>query len=153
MGRTTYKSQMFYTYLDSERAWDVIENKVLGYDVDMDVLYPENFIVENTVLEYEKKLQVMLLEGEKYHLLTDDCDNYCITSFGRILNAKYLTQNTLYFGKNSRVVTQVRSTKIVLSKEFKKLQWHFDADAIEKIYDKHKWRYSKTKIFYHSTVK
>ena len=150
MGLTKYKSTQFYCYLDSEKAWDIIENKVLGHEVDMDVLYPESFIVENTILQYEKNIQPILLSGEDYYLLDGDCDNYCITSYGRILNAKYLTQNTIYFYKNNRVITQVRSTKLLLAKEFKKQNWHFDVNQIQQIYDKHKWRYCKQKIFYHS---
>ena len=119
----------------------------------MDELYPEHFIVETTVIQYEKNIQPLLYEGEQYHLFDGDCDNYCITSFGRVLNAKYLTQNTIYFGKNNRVITQIRSTKLVLSKEFKKQGWNFNADDIQKQYDKHKWRYCKSKIFYHTTAK
>jgi hypothetical protein len=149
MGVTKYKST-FHTYLDSDKAWDIIENKVLGYDVDIDDLYPESFIVETTSLQYGINVQLILLEGEEYVLLEGDCDNYCITSFGRVLNCKYLTQNTVYFGKNNRVTTQVRSTKILLGKEFSKQGWTFNSNNIQQIYDKYEWRYCKAKVFYHT---
>jgi len=40
MGIPHYSSDMFVTYLDGDKAWDLIEKKVMGQDVNFDSLYP-----------------------------------------------------------------------------------------------------------------
>ena len=52
MGKPYYTSSMFVTYLDGDKAWDMIEKKVMGQDVDLDDLYPEHFITEVTTKIY-----------------------------------------------------------------------------------------------------
>ena len=48
MGKPNYDSKMFCTYLDGDKAWLLIEQKVMGYDVNLDTLYPEHFLTEIT---------------------------------------------------------------------------------------------------------
>ena len=131
---------MFVTYLDGDKAWDMIEKKVMGQDVNLDDLYPEHFISEVTSVQNEDKIQSMLLPGEQYYMFEGDCDNYCITSYGRIFNAKYGTQNKVYIAKD-RISTNIRTTKIHFAAEFMKMGWPFNIDEIKQRYDNYKWSY------------
>ena len=140
MGKPFYTSSMFVTYLDGDKAWDMIEKKVMGQDVDLDDLYPEHFISEVTSVQNEEKIQSLLLPDEQYHMFGGDCDNYCITSLGRIFNAKYGTQNKVYIAKD-RITTNIRSTKIYFTAEFMKMGWPFNIDTIKRDYDNNKWSY------------
>jgi hypothetical protein len=140
MGKPNYDSKMFCTYLDGDKAWLLIEQKIMGHDVNLDDLYPEHFLTEITSVQNEEKIQSMLMSGEKYHLFEGDCDNYAITSLGRIFNAKYGTQNKIYIAKN-RITTNVRTTKIYFAAEFMKMGWSFNIDTIKRDYDKYKWSY------------
>lgn len=140
MGTPHYSGPMFYTYLDGDKAWDIIEKKLMGYNVDIDDLYPDHFLTEVTSIKNKEKIQSMILPDEEYHLFTGDCDNYCITSLGRIFNAKYGTQNKVYIAKD-RITTNIRSTKIYFAAEFMKMGWPFNIDSIKRNYDNYKWSY------------
>jgi hypothetical protein len=140
MGKSHYDSKMFYTYLDGDKAWLLIEQKTMGHNVDFDTLYPEHFITEVTSVVNEEKVQSMLLPDEQYSLFGGDCDNYAITSLGRIFNAKYGTQSKVYIAKD-RITTNIRTTKIYFAAEFMKMGWSFDIDTIKHNYDKYKWAY------------
>jgi len=140
MGKPHYTSSMFVTYLDGDKAWDMIEKKVMGQDVDLDDLYPEHFLTEVTSAQNEEKIQSLLLPDEQYYMFEGDCDNYCITSLGRIFNAKYGTQNKIYIAKD-RITTTLRSTKIYFAAEFMKHEWPFNIDNIKQLYDDNKWAY------------
>jgi hypothetical protein len=140
MATAEYNSKMFYTYLDGDKAWDLIEKKVMGHNVNFDTLYPDHFITEVTSIKNEEKIKSMLLPDEQYYLFGGDCDNYAITSLGRIFNAKYGTQNKVYIAKD-RITTNIRSTKIYFATEFMKHNWSFDIDEVKRNYDKYKWAY------------
>jgi len=131
---------MFYTYLDGDKAWEIIEKKTMGYDANIDELYPEHFVTEVTAIRNEEKLKSLLLPDEQYYMFDGDCDNYCITSLGRIFNAKYGTQNKVYFAKD-RITTNIRNTKIYFAAEFMKMGWPFNIDSIKRNYDNYKWGY------------
>jgi len=141
MGIPYYSSSMFITYLDGDKAWELIEKKVMGQDVDMDELYPEHFITEVTSARNEENIKPLLLSGEQYHMFEAECDNYCITSYGRIFNANLMTQSKVYFA-NDNIKVSVRLTKLNFATEFMKLGWEFDIDAIKQRYDVNKWRYN-----------
>ena len=140
MGKPYYTSSMFVTYLDGDKAWDMIEKKVMGQDVDLDDLYPEHFISEVTSVQNEEKIQSMLFPDEQYYMFEGECDNYCITSLGRIFNAKYGAQNKVYFAQ-TRITTNIRTVKIYFAAEFMKQGWSFDIDEIKQRYDDNKWSY------------
>jgi hypothetical protein len=131
---------MFYTYLDGDKMWELIEQKVMGHDVNFDTLYPEHFITEITSVKNEENIQSMLLPGEQYHMFDGDCDNYAITSLGRIFNCKYGTQSKVYIAKD-RITTNIRTTKVYFAAEFMKMGWPFNIDNIKRDYDKYKWAY------------
>ena len=140
MGKTHYDSKMFNTYLDGDRAWQLIEQKIMGHNVNLDDLYPEHFLTEITSVVNEEKIQSMLIPGEQYYMFEGDCDNYAITSLGRIFNAKYGVQNKVYFAQN-RITTNIRTVKIYFVAEFMKQGWPFDIDTIKQLYDNNKWAY------------
>jgi hypothetical protein len=136
-----YTSSMFVTYLDGDKAWDLIEKKVMGQNVDMDELYPEHFITEVTSVRNEENIKQLLIPDEQYHMFEGDCDNYCITSFGRILNANLMTQSKVYFAQNNIKVC-IRLSKINFATEFMKHGWSFNIDEIKRRYDENKWKYN-----------
>ena len=140
MGKSHYDSKMFYTYLDGDKAWLLIEQKTMGHNINFDTLYPEHFITEVTSVVNEEKVQSMLLPDEQYSLFSGDCDNYAITSLGRIFNAKYGTQSKVYIAKD-RITTNIRTTKIYFKQEFENQGWEFNIDEIKHNYDKHNWAY------------
>ena len=52
MARSDYKGKQFYVYLDSEKAWEVIEKRLMGYDIDvLDELYPEHFDTDKNAIK------------------------------------------------------------------------------------------------------
>jgi len=65
MGTPHYSGPMFYTYLDSDKAWEIIEQKIMGYDVSLDKLYPDHFLTEVTSIKNEKKIQSMIMPAEE----------------------------------------------------------------------------------------
>ena len=135
-----YSSSMFITYLDGDKAWDLIERKAMGYDVDMDELYPEHFITEVTSVKYLENILPLLFPDEQYHMFDGECNNYCITSYGRIFNANLVTQSKVYFGQEDIKVC-VRLTKIHFATEFMKHGWSFNIDEVKRRYDDNKWSY------------
>jgi hypothetical protein len=140
MGKPYYTSSMFVTYLDGDKAWDMIEKKVMGQDVNLDDLYPEHFITEVTSVRNEENIQSMLIPDEQYHMFEGDCDNYCITSYGRIINANLMTQSKVYFSHDNIKVC-IRTTKIYFATEFMKHGWSFNIDEVKRRYDDNKWSY------------
>ena len=99
-----------------DKAWDLIERKAMGQDVNLDDLYPEHFIIEETSLKYIENIQPLLLSGEQCYMFDGECDNYCITSYGRIFNANLITQSKVYFALDNIKVC-VRLTKINFATE------------------------------------
>jgi hypothetical protein len=140
MSKPKYDGKMFCTYLDGDKAWQLIEQKTMGHNVNLDDLYPEHFLTEITSVANEEKIQPMLLPDEQYYMFEGDCDNYCITSLGRIFNAKYGAQNKIYIAKD-RITTNIRTTKVYFAAEFMKMGWSFNIDTIKQLYDNNKWSY------------
>lgn len=144
MATAAYKGKLFYTYLDSEKAWEMIENKVMGNSVDMDELYPEHFHTDKNAIKYKQILDKMMMEGEQYQLLNSKCEGYAITSFARIINAKHINQTLVYISKKG-VKTSIRGIRIDFATEFMKYGWQFIINDIKRIYDENKWNYRQPK--------
>ena len=149
MAKAYYKSKQFYVYLDSERAWEVIEKRLMGHDIDvLDELYPDDWDDDKANAHYQSILNKMLLPDEKYKLLLGKLDGYCVTSFGRVLNIKCPNQVIVYFAKD-RISTSIRSVKVFLVNEFMNMGWEFNIDSIKRNYNKYKWKYQHSGINYH----
>jgi len=140
MATASYTGKLFVTYLDSDKVWELIEQKTMGYDVDVDDLYPEHFKTDKTAIKYEKIISKIILEGEEYKLLEDICDGYAITSFARIINVKHIKQVLVYISKRA-IKTSVRYVKIDFATEFAKYGWSFNINDIKSIYNENKWDY------------
>jgi len=112
----------------------------MGYDVDVDDLYPEHFQTDKTALKYHQLMNKMVLEGEEYKLLEDMCDGYAITSFARIINVKHIKQVLVYISKRA-IKTSVRYVKIDFATEFAKYGWSFNINDIKCIYNENKLDY------------
>jgi hypothetical protein len=138
MATANYNSKQFSIYLDSEKAWEVIEKRLMGYDIDvLDELYPDDWDIEKNATKYQSVLDKMLFPKEEYKLLEGKLDGYCVTSLGRVLNVKHPNQVIVYFAKG-RISTSVRNIKIFLAAEFVKMNWEFNIDNIKHNYDKYK---------------
>ena len=153
MATANYNSKQFSIYLDSEKAWEVIEKRLMGYDIDvLDELYPDDWDIEKNATKYQSVLDKMLFPKEEYKLLEGKLDGYCVTSLGRVLNVKHPNQVIVYFAKG-RISTSVRNIKIFLAAEFVKMNWEFNIDNIKHNYDKYKWKYQRSGINYHLDTK
>lgn len=152
MARAEYTGKLFYVYLDSDRAWELIEQKTMGYNVDIDILYPEHFNTDKNKAKYTKIMNKLVMEGEQYNLLSGICEGYAVTSFGRVINTKKVNQVKVYF-KTNDVIAHIRSTKIYLSTEFANNGWSFNINTIKHIYNENKWEYKQSMFnrLYHSS--
>lgn len=91
----------------------------------------------------------LIKKGEKYIRLKADLDHVVITSYGRLINTKRVSQYSLRFTLNT-LVAYVSDIKIDCEKIFKEQQWDYNVPKIRKIYDKYKWVYQDTtKYKYH----
>ena len=140
MATASYKGKLFYTYLDSEKVWEMIEKKTMGYNVNDDDLYPEHFHTDKNEIKYSQVLDKIMLEGEEYKLLEGKCDGYAITSFARIINAKHINQTLVYISTRN-IQSSIRNVKIHFATEFAKYGWSFNINNIKRIYDENKWNY------------
>ena len=153
MARSDYKGKQFYVYLDSERAWEVIEKRLMGYDIDvLDELYPEHFDTDKNAIKYNKVMDKLVMPGEQYSLFEGKCEGYAITSFGRVFNVKHINQVIVYISK-TEMRTTVRNIKIEFATEFMKNGWSFNIDNIKQLYDKNKWKYQRAGINYNINPK
>lgn len=140
MATAHYKGKLFYTYLDSEKVWEMIEKKTMGYDVNDDDLYPEHFHTDKNAIKYKQILDKIVLKGEQYALLEGKREGYAITSFARIINVKHINQTLIYISKH-HIKTSVRNIKIDFATEFMKYGWSFNIDKIKRVYDENNWTY------------
>lgn len=141
MARKEYTGKLFQTYLDSDRAWEVIEYKSMGYNRDIDEIYPAHFITETKPEEQLNYLHSVLFKNEKYKIYDGMLNDYVLTSLGRVINIKIQTQLIAYF-KSTSLIILIRNNKINLADEFMKYEWPFTIDGIKRTYDKYKWRYT-----------
>jgi len=140
MARTEYTSKQFCTYLDAEKAWEVIEYKLMGYDRDIDELYPEHFLVEKQMIAQQELLSKLLMSGEQFKILENEYSGYALTSNGRVFNTKSGNQIVVYF-KKDQIVVSIRSNRINLATEFMKYGWSFNIDEVKRLYEKNKWKH------------
>jgi hypothetical protein len=152
MATANYKGKQFFTYLDSDKAWELIEQKTMGYNVDMDILYPEHFHTDKNSIKYCEILDKLVMEEEQYSLFDSKCEGYAITSFGRVFNAKHINQVVVYFSR-TEIKTTIRQDKINFATEFARLGWSFNINDIKRKYDENKWKYQKGGVNYHMDPK
>jgi len=124
----------FHFYVDSEAAWECIEN---GKAISS--LYPDYFKPEIQDTKYHNHMKSILLPGEKYILLDDKMYDYAVTSYGRVINCIHGTQVFVYFRKENVMIT-MRSTKQDMQSIFKKQKWNFNVEEIINNYNKYKWK-------------
>jgi len=138
MASAEYNSRQFKVYLDAEKAWEIIEYKAMGYDRDIDELYPDEFITERNKQKYIDVINKLLIDNEEYTLLEDMCEGYALTSFGRVINCKYGSIVIIYF-TNQALSVSIRGVKIDFAGQFMKMGWLYDIDKVKRIYNENKW--------------
>jgi len=140
MGTPFYTSEQFQVYLDPHKAWEIIEYKAMGYDRDIDELYPEAFLTEKKAIRFDRVIKQLLLPDEQYVLLPGICEGYALTSFGRVFNLELINQCVVYFSPNRLQIT-IRNNKINFATEFMKNNWSFNINDIRQLYINNKWNY------------
>jgi hypothetical protein len=85
----------------------------------------------------------MLKKGERYVRLEGNYDYVVITSLGRLINTKRITQYSVRFTKNTMVV-YVSDSKVDVRQIFKEQGWDYDTQKILKRYKRNKWQFRDT---------
>jgi len=88
-------------------------------------------------------VDIMLKKGERYTRLKEDEDYVAITSFGRLINTKRITQYSLRFTQNT-IVAYVASKKVDIPAIFKQEGWKYDFKKILNNYRKYNWTLQDT---------
>ena len=117
-------------------------NKVEHYinnDLPLLDLYDDTFTSEYS----QRVVDSLIKKGEKYIRLKGDLDHVVLTSYGRLINTKRVSQYSLRFTVNT-LVAYVSDTKIDCEKIFEEQQWDYNVHKIRKLYDKYKWIYQDT---------
>lgn len=142
MTKNFYKSAKFKVYLDAEKAWEVIEYKAMGYNRNIDELYPDAFQTETISKGYNNTITEILVPGEKYDLLQDQWFGYAITSYGRLISLRHNKMLGVYV-KTKDITTDLRNKKVKFSEEFKKRGWNFNIQNIINNYKTYEWPNTK----------
>jgi hypothetical protein len=121
------------TYLNQDQTWWLIEN-----NLPLDRLYPNKMNSKNIDNSYEKFIEPILQDGEQYALLTDNLEDYVITSYGRMFNCKTKNQvkSLSSEAKLDDIRIDIRRHKVLLKPLFEEQGWSFNAKQILKQYEK-----------------
>lgn len=114
-------------------------NHYLNNDLPLKELYTDVFksdYNQSVVDDFIKK-------GEKYVRLEGDLDHVVLTSYGRLINTKRITQYSLRFTQNT-IVTYVCDKKVDMPAIFEKQGWEYDFKKILNKYKKYKWTFQDT---------
>lgn len=120
-----------YVYLDSDLAWEYIEN-----GKDLDKLFPDKWITKHKFPEH------LLIKGEQYKFLEDNLSDYAITSFGRIFSfAQSIPKSLMPNIYSFTVGIQLRGKRVNIPNKMKEYNWPTTFEEIRYLYTKHKWPY------------
>jgi hypothetical protein len=125
----------FYFYVDSQAAWECLEN---GKDIT--TIYPDYFKEEITDTKYHNHMKSVVTPDEKYVLLEDKMYDYALTSLGRVINCIHGTQCFVYFKKNN-IVLNMRNSKLNLRQIFEEQGWEFNLQELLDNYKKYEWKH------------
>lgn len=129
MGKTKYVTNDYI-----EQAIHYINN-----DLPIEELYTD----VHTSDFNQSVIDRMLKKGEKYVRLEGNYDYVVITSLGRLINTKRITQYSVRFTKNTMVV-YVSDSKVDVRQIFKEQGWDYDTQKILKRYKRNKWQFRDT---------
>jgi len=108
---------------------------------DLDIL---DLYKDKDVSEFNQSIADRFIKrGEKYIRLEGDYDYVIITSLGRLINTKRITQYSVRFTKNTMVV-YVSDNKIDVKDIFEQQGWDYDVKKILKRYKRFKWSFRDT---------
>ena len=120
---------------------DYIEQAHHYINNDLDIL---DLYKDDDISFYSQRVvDRMLRKGEKYVRLDGDLDYVVITSLGRLINTKRISQYSVRFTKNTMVV-YVTDLKIDVKDIFEEEGWKYDVHKIKKTYKKNKWMFRDT---------
>ncbi len=108
-------------------------------DLDLLDLYKDKDVSEFN----QSVVDRFIKKGEKYIRLEGDYDYVIITSLGRLINTKRISQYSVRFTKNTMVV-YVSDNKVDLRKVFEEEGWDYDVQKILKRYKRNKWMFRDT---------
>ena len=108
---------------------------------DLDIL---DLYKDKDVSEFNQSIADRFIKrGEKYIRLEGDYDYVIITSLGRLINTKRITQYSIRFTKNTMVV-YVSDNKIDVKDIFEQQGWDYDVKKILNRYKRFKWSFRDT---------
>lgn len=91
----------------------------------------------------QKVVDSLIMKREKYVRLEGDLDHVVITSFGRLINTKRISQYSLRFTAGS-IVCYVCEKKIVIPAIFEREGWEYNFNKILNNYRKYNWTFQDT---------
>jgi len=108
---------------------------------DLDIL---DLYKDKDVSEFNQSIVDRFIKrGEKYIRLEGEYDHVIITSLGRLINTKRITQYSIRFTKNTMVV-YVSDNKIDVKDIFEQQGWDYDVKKILNRYKRFKWSFRDT---------
>jgi len=129
-----YKKRDYVTKGYIEEVYHYIYN-------DLDIL---DLYKDKDVSEFNQSIVDRFIKrGEKYIRLEGEYDHVIITSLGRLINTKRITQYSIRFTKNTMVV-YVSDNKIDVKDIFEQQGWDYDVKKILKRYKRFKWSFRDT---------
>lgn len=91
----------------------------------------------------QKVVDSLIKKRERYVRLEGDLDHVVITSFGRLINTKRISQYSLRFTQNT-IVAYVCDKKIDIPAIFEREGWEYNFKKILSNYRKYNWTFQDT---------
>ena len=111
----------------------------LNNDLPLKELYTDIYTSDYNQSVVDK----LIKKRERYVRLEGDLDHVVITSFGRLINTKRISQYSLRFTQNT-IVAYVCDKKIDLPAIFEREGWEYDFKKILNNYRKYNWTLQDT---------
>jgi len=111
----------------------------INNDLDLSELYKDS----NISYFDQRVIDTMKKRGERYVRLKGNIDYVVITSLGRLINTKRITQYSIRFTVNT-IVAYVCDTKVEVKDIFEEQGWPYDVKKIMRNYKKYNWLFRDT---------
>jgi hypothetical protein len=144
MGNTKSKGLKLKLTLHQPKKWEK-HNWVTQSDIDAyeNIIYNDLNLYRALDKDIPKVdtpfLDMVLVEDETYAILPDNLDNYCITTYGRVinLNRKKLVQPTIHVNS---MYTFLKGKNISFKTVFNELGWIYSPSFIKEKYKEYGWK-------------
>ena len=143
MGNTKSKGLKLKLTLHQPKKWEK-HNWVTQDDIDAyeNIIYNDlnlSRAIEEDIPQLDTHfLNMVLVEDETYAVLSGKLDNYCITTYGRIINLdrRKLVQPTLHINS---IHVFLKGVSLSFKPIFKELGWIYSPSFIKEKYKQYGW--------------